>query len=341
MKSLFLNIIVCFSFLNVYAVSTDSLLIKEYEAGCNYVNRIIEKENLSDSLSNRDFCSIFFENIWAITVKKDNSFVLYYGFRTEGGKTIRKEIPADNSLLARLFLLDSKNIKESVNKKRDYYTPIYWYFVLEDSKHIKKYEWSEYTTSDDEYAKNSLDAINDYIGYLFTTSNEDENGKAKIEKDCQYWDDLDENSKSEIIKSIDVDNNIMKLYLHEIKLSDNDMSAAILDTLCSSTDGYKRMLYFYVLNENIKNADGAISEMLGGYCIKYVNENTDYALEYFSKHQNVANNYADMIAAELYLSDTSISQYKQPLLHSAKSKRAKEYLPIFLKEIERILAKID
>ena len=48
-----------------------------------------------------------------------------------------------------------------------------------------------------------------------------------------------------------------------------------------------------------------------------------------------------MIAAELYLSDTSISQYKQPLLHSAKSKRAKEYLPIFLKEIERILAKID
>ena len=249
-------------------------------------------------------------------------------------------MPADNSLLARLFLLDSKNIKESVNKKRDYYTPKYWYFVLEDSKHIKKYEWSEYTTSDDEYAKNSLDAINDYIGYLFTTSNEDENGKAKIEKDCQYWDDLDENSKSEIIKSIDVDNNIMKLYLHEIKLSDNDMSAAILDTLCSSTDGYKRMLYFYVLNENIKNADGAVSEMLGKYCVRYVNENTDYALEYFSKHQNVANNYADMIAAELYLSDTSISQYKQPLLHSAKSKRAKEYLPIFLKEIERALSSI-
>lgn len=332
MKSLFLNIIVCFSFINVYAVSTDSLLIKEYEAGCNYVNRIIEKENLSDSLSNRDFCSIFFENIWAITVKKDNSFVMYYGFRTEGGKTIRKEIPADAPVLGRLFMLDQNNIKEPVNQKRDYYTPTYWYFVLEDSKHIKKYEWSEYTTSDDKYAKNSLDEINDYINYLFSTSDEDRH---------QYWDELDESSKEEIIKSIDVDNNIMKLYLHEMKLSDNDMSAAILDTLCSSTDGYKRMLYFYVLNEIVNIADGAVSEMLGGYCIKYVNENTDYALEYFSKHQNVANNYADMIAAELYLSDTSISQYKQPLLHSAKSKRAKEYLPIFLKEIERILAKID
>ena len=155
----------------------------------------------------------------------------------------------------------------------------------------------------------------------------------------QYWDDLDENSRSEIIKSIDVDKNIMKLYLHEMKLSDNDLSAAILDTLCSSTDSNKRMLYFYILNEIANTADGAVAEMLGGYCIKYVNKNTDYALEYFSIHQDVANNYAESIAGELYLSDTSISQYEQILLNSAKSECAKEYLPVFLKEIKRILSK--
>ena len=155
----------------------------------------------------------------------------------------------------------------------------------------------------------------------------------------QYWDDLDENSKSEIIKSIDVDKNIMKLYLHEMKLSDNDLSAAILDTLCSSTDSNKRMLYFYILNEIANTADGAVAEMLGGYCIKYVNKNTDYALEYFSKHQDVANNYAESIAGELYLSDTSFSQYEQILLNSAKSECAKEYLPVFLKEVKRVLSK--
>ena len=338
MKSLFLSVIICFSFLNVYAVSTDSLLIKEYKAGSNCVNRIIEEENLSDSLSNRDFCSIFFENIWAITVKKENSFVLYYGYRTEGGKTIRKEIPADNPILAQLFLLDSNNIKKPVNKKRDYYTPNYWYFVLEDSLHNKKYEWSEYTTSNDKYAKNSLDAIWDYYVYLFTTSYDDIYGKT--EKKYHYWDDLDENSKSGIIKSIDVDKNIIKLYLHEMELSDNDLSVEILKTLCSSTSGDKRMLYFYVLNDIVKKADGAVAEMLGGYCIKYVNENADYVLEYFSKHHDVANNYVDMIASELYLSDTSFTQYKQLLLNSAESERAKEYLPIFLKEIERKLSEI-
>ena len=155
----------------------------------------------------------------------------------------------------------------------------------------------------------------------------------------QYWDDLDEKSKSEIIKSIDVDKNIMKLYLHEMKLSDNDLSAAILDTLCSSTDSNKRMLYFYILNGIANTADGAVAEMLGGYCIKYVNKNTDYALEYFSKHQDVANNYAESIAGELYLSDTSLSQYEQILLNSAKSECAKEYLPVFFKEVKRVLSK--
>lgn len=155
----------------------------------------------------------------------------------------------------------------------------------------------------------------------------------------QYWDDLDENSRSEIIKSIDVDKNIMKLYLHEMKLSDNDLSAAILDTLCSSTDSNKRMLYFYILNEIANTADGAVAEMLGGCCIKYVNKNTDYALEYFSKHQDVANNYAESIAGELYLSDTSFSQYEQIMLNSAESECAKEYLPVFFKEVKRVLSK--
>ena len=160
-------------------------------------------------------------------------------------------------------------------------------------------------------------------------------------EEFQYWDDLDENSKTEIIKSIDVDKNIMKLYLHKIKLSDNDMSATILDTLSSSTDGYKRMLHFYILNEIVNTADGAVAEMVSGYCVKYVNENTDYALEYFSKHQDVAINYVYIIAGELYLSDTSFTQYEQLLFDSAKSKCAKEYLPTFLKEIKRILAKIN
>ena len=157
----------------------------------------------------------------------------------------------------------------------------------------------------------------------------------------QYWDDLDENSKSEIIQSIDVDKSILKLYLHEITLSDNDLSTAILDTLCTTTNGYKKMLYFFILNEIVKNADGAFAEILGEYCVKYVNNSSDYALEYFSNHHDVGNEYSTFIAAELYYNDISITKYRQQLLLNVKGKCAKDYLPIFLNEIEHELNIID
>ena len=65
------------------------------------------------------------------------------------------------------------------------------------------------------------------------------------------------------------------------------------------------------------------------------------ALEYFSKHQDVANKYAEIIADELHrtLCDTNLSQYEQILLNSAKSECAKEYLPVFFKEVKRVLSK--
>ncbi len=107
---------------------------------------------------------------------------MYYGFRLEKTKTIRKEIPADDPVLGRLFMLDQNNIKEPVNLRRDYYTPKYWYFALTNSQHIKKYEWSEHTTSEDKYAKSSLNAIHEYINYLFSTSDEDRHQYFKGDK---------------------------------------------------------------------------------------------------------------------------------------------------------------
>ena len=153
----------------------------------------------------------------------------------------------------------------------------------------------------------------------------------------QYWDELSDNSKSEIIKYLNVDENVMMLYLHKITLSDDNVSVAILDTLCTQTEGEKRMLYFYIMNEIVKCADGALAELLCDYCIKYINENTDYALTYFSKHPDVANGYSILIAAELYYNNKNIIFYKQNVIHHVKDKCAKDYFPVFLKEIEHEL----
>ena len=153
----------------------------------------------------------------------------------------------------------------------------------------------------------------------------------------QYWDELSDTSKSEIIKSLNIDKNIMMLYLHQITLSDNDMSTVILDSLCTPTDDNERMFYFYIMNEVVKCADGAFAEMLGSYCIKFINKNADYALEYFNKHHDIANDYSVLIATELYLNDISIINYKQQILHSGKVKTNRKYLLFFLDNIEHNL----
>ncbi|MBP5713867.1 MAG: hypothetical protein J6X07_04110 [Prevotella sp.] len=107
----------------------------------------------------------------------------------------------------------------------------------------------------------------------------------------QYWDEISDNSKFEIIKSLNVEKSVLMLYSHQITLSDNDTTANILDTLCTPTEGNKRMLYFHIMNEIVKCADGAFAELLSEYCIKYINENADYVLEYFSKHHDISNGY--------------------------------------------------
>lgn len=159
-----------------------------------------------------------------------------------------------------------------------------------------------------------------------------------LTEEYQYWEDLSDSMKSETIKNLNIDENVMMFYMHQIRLSDNETSAEILDTLCAqTTDGNKRMFYFHIMNEVVKNADGALAEMLGVYCIKYINENADYALNYFSKHSDISNGYAVLIATELYLNDSSITDFKQHLEHSVKGDHARSFIPVFLDSIEHEL----
>ena len=158
---------------NAEAMPIDSLLIEAYQRNNESVYEIIEHENLEDSLKGTPFCCIYYQNIWSIVVRKEHSFVLYYGFRVTKEETIRKELSADDPIFVKLFSLDRNNIKGQVYKRKDLYNPLYWYFVLTDDQHNNIYEWSEPSLSEDKYAKSCLDIIGNYIGYLFKTSCED------------------------------------------------------------------------------------------------------------------------------------------------------------------------
>lgn len=149
--------------------------------------------------------------------------------------------------------------------------------------------------------------------------------------DYQYWEELSDSSKLEVIKSLNIDVNVSKLYLHQIMLSDDSLSEAILDTLCMPSEGNKRMLYFYLMNEIIMSADGSLAEVLGGYCYRLVVNNPDFILVYLNKNPRIANEYITMIATELYYNDYTITNFKNLM---AKSVQNDDYLQVFCKKIE-------
>lgn len=164
MKRILLVLIALFqvSLLSLKAEDIDSLLLKQYQRGHEYVYEIIESNCLKDSLNNRPFCSLFFENLWSIIVKNNNYYVLYYGYRLGKEKVTRKEISNSDVVLNRLFLLDQQKIVTPIYKQTEFYTPFYWYFVLSDSLHNTRLEWNAYSNSDDEYSKVCKDVISDY-----------------------------------------------------------------------------------------------------------------------------------------------------------------------------------
>ena len=113
MRHLFVYILLSIVLIKVNASTIDSLLVKEYERGYEVVCEIIESKCLKDSLSNRSFCSLFFENLWSIVVKNEKSYVLYYGYQIGQEEVIRKEISNHNVVLERLFSLDQNKIEKN------------------------------------------------------------------------------------------------------------------------------------------------------------------------------------------------------------------------------------
>ena len=65
-----------------------------------------------------------------------------------------------------LFSLDQNNIEKNIYTPTGFYTPFYWYLVLSDSLHNRKFEWNAYSRSEDEYAGFCIDVISEYVVYL-------------------------------------------------------------------------------------------------------------------------------------------------------------------------------
>lgn len=175
MRQLLVLCLICFGILfSVNASTVD----KDNQKGYEYkrVLDIIARENLIDSIANRPFCCLYYENGWGITVKKEDAYILYYGFILEPEETTRKEISLNDTTLTSIFLFDQTKIKADIYRS-DIYNPAFWTFIVTDSLHHIMYKWNVNSICDDKYAQSCKQIIDEYNGFLLITMFEDREKK--------------------------------------------------------------------------------------------------------------------------------------------------------------------
>ncbi len=153
---------------------------------------------------------------------------------------------------------------------------------------------------------------------------------------CQYWEDLSDTRQNAILQTLHVDVRILMLYQHQMTLSDDDGSEEILNTLCSQTDGYKKIFYFYVFNDMLQSSDGALREMMGTYCLRYVMDNPAFTMNYFSNHSGISKEYSSSIGTEIYHNNMDVDAFKHHLLSSIRQKSLQVYTKDFIREVLQV-----
>ena len=126
-----------------------------------------------------------------------------------------------------------------------------------------------------------------------------------------YWEQLSDEAKKEVVSSDKIDVIVADYYQGKFKFSDDDKSFRLLDVLTSKPeDGNIKALYFYLFNDACTQSDGAISEVMGDYCMGMIVNDPVHVLTYFVSHDALMETYALFIGYELYFKEEGVSDIK-------------------------------
>jgi hypothetical protein len=165
-----------------------------------------------------------------------------------------------------------------------------------------------------------------------------------------YWEEMNNSQKDDIINSNEIYKQAIALYNGKMKVSDDKQSICLLDTLTSINKDFESTpFYFYLFNQICSTADGAVSEILGEYCLKIVLNLPDYVFNYFIKNVSISKKYAEYLGYEFYFKEdgTSTLEYNYAEfknLLSNKIGNKKEYelvLKQFYDEIEKSMKNME
>jgi len=130
----------------------------------------------------------------------------------------------------------------------------------------------------------------------------------------KFWEDLSCSRKADVVRACQSEE-VKKLYDGDFVLSDDEKTEKLLNELVTSNDTILP-LSFYLFNKIIGESDGALSEMVGEYCIEFLARHPRYILTYFTKERELSIKkplgriYAQFAGYELYFKEKGTSDLK-------------------------------
>ncbi len=100
----------------------------------------------------------------------------------------------------------------------------------------------------------------------------------------KFWEDLSCKQKTEIYE-VCKSESIKKFYDGDFVLSDDETTDELLNELIASNDTILP-LSFYVFNKICTQSDGALSEMVGRYCLLFITKHPVYVFLYLNRCDN-------------------------------------------------------
>jgi hypothetical protein len=130
-------------------------------------------------------------------------------------------------------------------------------------------------------------------------------------KNCNeniYWENMTKSEQENILRSSQMDKNAIKCYQGNFRTTDNHSTRNLLDKIISEKNSTKEtVFYFYVFNQICLKSDGALSEILGNYCMKFLLRNPVLVLRYFQQNKETEKKYGELIGSELYFKEEGTS----------------------------------
>jgi len=123
-----------------------------------------------------------------------------------------------------------------------------------------------------------------------------------------YWEDIEKEKQNTILKSKEVNIDVRKTYFRTFSPSDDEKTANLLNTLSKLHHNDEiKALYFYVFNNILKIADGALTELFRDPCVNILISNSEYVIFYLQEKPKLLEKYALVLGYEFYFKEEGTS----------------------------------